>query len=320
MGADALMARKAGFGPPRSALRWSLATLLLVLFLAAPPAAGAWGSEVIHREQSLYQTILVVRRGDLLCLQFSTRQELRNQSCRDETDPNRLVFGYTRMMLAALLLNPAPERIFMAGLGGGSLVVALNDLLPEATIDVVEIDPAVVDVARRFFEFQPDSRTNVIVRDARVFAKRALRQGASYDLILLDAYGGDYIPEHLMTVEFLEEVGSLLAPGGVVAANTFAHSQLYDHESVTYRQVFGPFYNLRRNDSDNRIVLAMNDPLPPQELLTSNANRWRGAMRPLGVPLTSYPRALTTRIDWDRDKRALTDQYSPANLLRERPR
>ena len=105
-------------------------------------------------------------------------------------------------------------------------------------------------------------------------------EGASYDLILLDAYGGDYIPEHLMTAEFLEEVAGLLAPGGVVAANTFAHSQLYDHESVTYRQVFGPFYNLKRNDSDNRIVLAMNDSLPPKELLTSNANRWRGSMRP----------------------------------------
>ena len=320
MGADALLAGKT-IGSPRAALRQSLA-MLLVAFLLFPasPAAGAWGAEVIHREQSLYQTILVVRRGDLLCLQFSTRQERRNQSCRDETDPNRLVFSYTRMMLAALLLNPAPERIFMAGLGGGSLVVALGQLLPEATIDVVEIDPAVVDVARRFFEFQPNSRTNVVVRDARVFAKRALREGASYDLILLDAYGGDYIPEHLMTVEFLEEIGGLLAPGGVVVANTFAHSQLYDHESVTYRQVFGPFYNLRRNESDNRIVLAMTEPLPPQELLTTNANRWRGAMRPLGVPVTTYPRDLTTRIDWDRDKRPLTDQYSPANLLRERPR
>ena len=84
--------------------------------------------------------------------------------------------------------------------------------------------------------------------------------------------------------------------------------------------MFGPFYNLRRNESDNRIVLAMTEPLPPQELLTTNANRWRGAMRPLGVPVTTYPRDLTTRIDWDRDKRPLTDQYSPANLLRERPR
>ena len=208
MGTDASLAGKT-IGSPRAALRQSLATLLVAFLLfPASPAAGAWGAEVIHREQSLYQTILVVRRGDLLCLQFSTRQERRNQSCRDETDPNRLVFSYTRMMLAALLLNPAPERIFMAGLGGGSLVVALGQLLPEATIDVVEIDPAVVDVARRFFEFQPNARTNVIVRDARVFAKRALQQGASYDLILLDAYGGDYIPEHLMTVEFLEEIGA----------------------------------------------------------------------------------------------------------------
>lgn len=294
--------------------------LLMPLLLFAKPATGAWGEEVVHREQSLYQTILIVRRGDVTCMQFSTRNEKRNQSCRDETEPKRLVFSYTRMMLAALLLNPEPERIFMAGLGGGSLVTALRGLLPEAEIDVVEIDPAVVDMARRHFDFQPQPRTRVIVRDARVFAKRALREGTRYDLILLDAYGGDYIPEHLMTVEFLEEIGGLLTRGGVVAANTFAHSRLYDHESVTYRQAFGSFYNLKRHDSDNRIVLAMNEPLPPKELLSKNATRWRAPMRPLGVPATTYPRALTTRVDWDREARVLTDQYSPANLLREQPR
>ena len=146
----------------------------------------------------------------------------------NEADPRRLVFSYTRMMLASLLLNPEPERILMAGLGGGSLVAALNELLPDAALDVVEIDPAVVHAAREFFDFHPSGRTRVVVRDARVFIKRALREGQRYDVVMLDAYGGDYIPEHLMTVEFLAEVGELLAPGGVLVANTFAQSRLYD--------------------------------------------------------------------------------------------
>ena len=49
---------------------------------------------------------------------------------------------------------------------------------------------------------------------------------------MLDAFDHEYIPEHLLTQEFLKEVKSLLAPGGVLAANTFSSSRLYDHESV----------------------------------------------------------------------------------------
>lgn len=301
--------------------RAAAAALLLAAAVPGAPATGAfWNDEVLHREQSLYQTILVVRSGTLICLQFSVREEQRNQSCMNETDRRRLVFSYTRMMLASLLLNPDPERILMAGLGGGSLVAALNELLPDAALDVVEIDPAVVQAAREFFDFRPRGRTRVVVRDARVFIKRALREGQRYDIVMLDAYGGDYIPEHLMTVEFLEEVGELLAPGGVLVANTFAHSRLYDHESVTYRAAFGHFYNLKRFDSENRIILAMNEPLPPREVTLRNANLWRVAMRPLGVPVLSYPTGMTARIDWDTGARVLTDQYSPANLLREMPR
>ena len=66
-----------------------------------------------------------------------------------------------------------------------------------------------------------------------------MREQQRYDLIMLDAFDHEYIPEHLLTQEFLQEVKSLLAPGGVLAANTFSSSRLYDHESTTYAAVFG---------------------------------------------------------------------------------
>ena len=118
--------------------------------------------------------------------------------------------------------------------------------------------------AREYFHFQENERVRVHVRDARVFVKRALQEGRRYDLVILDAYSGDYIPEHLMTAEFLDETRRLLAPTGAVAANTFATSQLYDHESVTYRHVFGDFFNLRVRTSNNRVILAMDGATPGQ--------------------------------------------------------
>lgn len=278
------------------------------------PAAG----DIIHKERSLYQTILINKTGATVCLQFSVRRNQRNQSCIDQKRPKKMVFSYTRMMMAALLLNPSPRRVLVNGLGGGTLPSALAELYPEAMIDVVEVDEAVVKMAKRFFGFVAGERLRVHVQDARAFTKRALGKGETYDLIMLDAFTGDYIPEHLMTREFLDETRSLLTEDGVLAANTFASSRLYDHESVTYREVFGPFFNLRLRGSSNRVILAGKRPLPNILELRRRAGELREPLRPFGIDIGRYPKRLTIKVDWDENARVLTDQYAPANLLRER--
>ena len=293
-----------------------LACVLLVC--AVGVQASSSDRQVLHREQSLYHTILIVAEPSRLCLQFSVRENQRNQSCIDPRHPKRMVFAYTRMIMAGLLIVPEPRTVLVAGLGGGTLPTAFASLLPEARVDIVEIDPAVVDAARTYFGFQDNERIRVHVRDARVFVKRALQRGDRYDFIVLDAYGNDYIPEHLMTAEFLKETRDLLSPGGVVAANTFSTSRLYDHESETYRVVFGSFFNLRLRETNNRVVLASNGPLPARDLLRRNARSWRKPLAEYDVQITDYPRRMSTEVDWDTTQRPLTDQYSPANLLQNR--
>ncbi len=288
------------------------AALLAVLLLGASLPAE---SRVIHRERSLYSTILVDQRGSTLCLQFSVRKNQRNQSCMDKNNPKRMVFPYARMMMLSLLLVPEPQKILMVGLGGGTIALALNEIYPEAAIEVVEIDPAVKTVAETYFGFAENERLKVILQDARVFGKRALARGERYDLILLDAFNGDYIPEHLLTREYLEEVRDLLTPNGVVAANTFAISGLYDHESNTYQVVFGPFYNIRSGTSANRVILATRGELPEIALLQERASGLAPVLAPFHVRLDEYLGSFTTQPDWDRSARILTDQYAPANLL-----
>ena len=299
--------------------RASDATSAAITAAIACTLACGWSAaepQVLHREQSLYHTILVVAEPSRTCLKFSVRDNTRNQSCIDPQRPRRMVFDYTRMMMAALLIVPEPRTVLVAGLGGGTLPTALAALLPGVLIDVVEIDPAVVEAARTYFGFREAARIRVHIRDARVFVKRALQQGGAYDLIMLDAYGGDYIPEHLMTAEFLDETRRLLAPNGAVAANTFATSGLYDHESETYRNVFGEFFNLRVPTTNNRVILASNGQLPDMATLRANSRAWRPALAPYDVPIASYPGRMSLEVDWDATKRPLTDQYSPANLLR----
>ena len=300
---------------PRSSGRKRPAVLLACL-LACTVALPA-GARVIHSERSLYQTILVDKAGPRVCLRFGVRRNQHNQSCIDQRRPREMVFPYTRMMMASLLLNPSPGRILVVGLGGGTLPAALAQIYGQATVDAVEIDAAVVTVAERYFGFAANDRLRVHVQDARAFVKRAASNGAAYDLIMLDAFNSDYIPEHLMTREFLLEARSLLTQNGVLAANTFASSRLYDHESVTYADVFGRFFNLRLPETLNRVILASRQPLPGLLLLQQRAAELEERLRPFGVDLGSYPKHLLSKADWDTGARVLTDQYAPANLLRE---
>jgi spermidine synthase len=152
----------------------------------------------------------------------------------------------------------------------------------------------------------------VFEQDGRAYVRRVLRTDKRYALIMLDAYDNQYIPEHLLTQEFLAQVRALLAPGGFVAANTFSSSRLYQNESVTYRAVFGEFYNLK---SSNRVILASNAALPTVAQATRNAQRFDTAFTALGFKPQSVLSLFDTGIDWDPNARVLTDQYSPANLL-----
>jgi spermidine synthase len=282
----------------------------LVLLGALAPVAHA--QKLVHSERSLYREVLVYEDGPVRCMCFTRNCRIGRQTCMNKEAPDRFVMNYTQMMMTSLFLKPQPRSILIIGLGGGTLPRALHRVLPSATIDVVEIDPAVVRVAEQFFGFRENERVRVEEVDGRVFVKRAQRERRQYDLVMLDAFDHEYIPEHLLTQEFLQEVASLLAPQGVLAANTFSSSRLYDHESVTYAAVFGTFYNLKR---DNRVILATKGELPSQQEIARNAAMFKSAFAAFDIGIERHVDMFSTRVDWDRQARVLTDQYSPANLL-----
>ncbi|MFC4312184.1 spermidine synthase [Steroidobacter flavus] len=288
------------------------ALLLLGAGLLAGHGAAADNMKLLHSERSLYREVLVYETGDVRCICFTRFCRIGRQTCQDVKHPDRIVMNYPQMMLGSLFVKPEPKSVLIIGLGGGTIPRALHELVPQARIDVVEIDPAVVKVARRYFDLGDNNEMNVIEADGRVQVKRALRERKSYDLIMLDAFDHEYIPEHLLTQEFLKEVKALLAPGGVLAANTFSSSRLYDHESTTYASVFPEFFNLKK---ENRVIIAANGPLPDAEQLQANSQRFEGAFDTFGMSTSKLLPLFSTKQDWERDARILTDQYSPANLL-----
>jgi spermidine synthase len=102
---------------------------------------------------------------------------------------------------------------------------------------------------------------------------------------------------------------------------------LYDHESNTYAEVFGDFINLKGSDSGNRMVIvprgakftALREPINRAQL-NNTAEIWAAQLAPYAVPIKQLAKEIAKKAglspDWDPKKRVLTDQYAPANLLR----
>ncbi|MHB8123527.1 MAG: spermidine synthase [Desulfuromonadaceae bacterium] len=295
-------------------MRRIIFTALLVLLIPLSCAWALTSETIIHTENSLYRNIVVYEQDGERCMRFS-RSQLARQTCINLSNPDIHVFAYTRMMLGGLYLKPDPKKILIIGLGGGTLPTTLSRVVPNAEIDSVEIDPAVVKVSKKYFNFNTTLKVRVHEEDGRVFIKKAGKRGIKYDMVMLDAYDSEYIPEHLLTREFLIEVKKVLTSDGVLIANTHSTSGLYSNESVTYEAVFGRYYNLRRT---NRVILLKVDGLPTLQEITKNAKLLEARLQPFGVGAKYLLPLFTLKKDWDGGARVLTDQYSPSNLLNAR--
>jgi spermidine synthase len=128
-------------------------------------------------------------------------------------------------------------------------------------VDVVEIDPAVINVGRKFFKLDEHPNVHAHASDARRFLRAS---EGSYDLIFGDAYSGkQHVPSHLVTREFFTEVESKLSPNGVFLMNLISapngeKSELFSHILGTLREVFPQvevFAVGNGNDLQNLILL-----------------------------------------------------------------
>ena len=281
-----------------------------------------WG-RLIHRKDSLYNTIFVYQRGPIVTLRFGRRGGVPIQSQVHLEELHRHMLEYTEMTFCGLLYQPRPQRMLVLGLGGGVIPRQMRDFFPEAQIDVVEIDEAIVPIAKRYFAFADDDTLKVHVEDGRVFIKKQLRLETppQYDLIVLDAFNGDYIPFHLMTREFLREVRGVLAEGGVVVANVFSTSRLFDAELATFLAVFGQCHVYLGRESGNAMLVsqAADDPLPEGETLIDRARDLQEKHR-FSFNLITVAKCIRPTLRPEKNANVLTDDRAPVNYLRQQER
>lgn len=140
--------------------------------------------------------------------------------------PNDLELAYTRSMMGFLLFHPAPRRVLLVGLGGGSLAKFIYHRMPETESEVLEINPDVVSIARRFFQVPAsDGRFTIRVCDGAEFVAR---EGPGYDAILVDGYDGDSLVEALSSRAFFGACLRRLNAGGVLVVNLWGSDRKFN--------------------------------------------------------------------------------------------
>jgi spermidine synthase len=228
--------------------------------------------KVLYEKPSAFSQIIVTENAKGMRTLLFEKGGAR-QSVVKLGDPDHLELPYSRVMSVGLAIVERPERVLIIGLGGGTIPSFLHKHYPKTRIDVVDIDPDVVDVARRYFEFREDDCLRAHVDDGRRFIEQCREP---YDIIYLDAFSADSVPYHLATQEFLEAVRKAVKPDGVVLGNIWSRdsNRLYDAMVRTYQEVFDDLYVFDVQGAGNKILAAL-----PSKQLLNRENLARRAKR-----------------------------------------
>ncbi|WP_236983054.1 spermidine synthase [Marinagarivorans cellulosilyticus] len=226
--------------------------------------------------------------------------------------PDELLFFYSKAMMAALSTQKDDVRVLSVGLGGGTMPRAIMSYFKSPHVTTVELDSKMLEAAEEFMHFKQADNNRVVIQDARYFIRKQGFAKEKYDVILLDAFNGEYIPEHLTTREFLEEVKKILSPNGLLLSNTFSFRDFYNSESVTYEAVFPDFCAFK--SAGARTVVAFNGSKCDAEKLKQDVERNLVALAPYIRNARGIVNSITDKKDWNVSAKVFTDEFSPANL------
>jgi spermidine synthase len=147
-----------------------------------------------------------------------------------------------------------PNRLLLLGLGGACAPYLISQFYPDITIDGVEIDPLLIDAAKPYFPFSAVKNLNVHIGDGRFFLKSARMK---YDAIVVDAFRPPFIPFHLATTEFFDQVKEHLAEDGIMVMNVGSSGKMLVFKGIanTVASVFPHVYFAQYYSPEDRSII-----------------------------------------------------------------
>lgn len=212
-------------------------------------------------QQSDFSRIRVRTKGNIRTLFFvrDSGEEVI-ESMIDIKQPSRLLLDYTKFMFMSYAFQPKQEKVLIVGLGGGSMVHFLKKYDPEVKVDVVEIDPAVVEIADKNFGIRSEGNVNIITADGIKYLAETKER---YDVVYMDAFlkpsAGETdvngVPLHLKTADFYRLIQEKLNPGGLVVYNLNPHPKTAEDIREIARS-FKQTYVFKLTDSPGLVAVA----------------------------------------------------------------
>ncbi len=247
--------------------------VLAALALSGPTRPAPDGMKLLYERDSSYNLIQIVEDSD------GTRYLLLNegQGYHSQWNPNVQFYRRTwDYFLAAPYFNNAPfttadvQNICVIGLAGGTIAHQYTDAYGSIPIDGIEIDPTIIEASRQYLDLTMPN-LHVIIGDGRYELNRLDNK---YTVIGIDAYRVPYVPWHLTTQEFFEEIHDHLTENGVVVINvgrTDTDRRLVEAMTQTMLQVFPTVHTMDVPDSFNTILVATRQPTVTENLARNMA-------------------------------------------------
>ncbi len=294
----------------RSVISGALAALLSVAAASAQDTR-----HLLESKESLYNNIYVYEQAPYRSMTFGHNRRIYTESVYNTRDELDLPVDYTRFMTASVMYAKDVRSILEIGFGGGRTAWYLHRSLPKVQVTSVELDPTVLELAKKYFGIKEEPNFHVANRDGRLFVQESKER---YDIILIDAYRGPFVPFHLLTKEFYQLVKDHLAEGGVVAQNVEPSTMLFDAAVKTIHSVF-PQVDFYEAGGNIVMVGYLGDERKPEDLaaIAQERDKEFGFRYKLAEML-----AQRKRIDIDggqvidANAKVLTDDFAPVEALK----
>ncbi|MBZ0277605.1 MAG: fused MFS/spermidine synthase [Anaerolineae bacterium] len=261
-------------------------TLLSIWALNGPLRPPVAGATLLYEDESAYNYIQV--QQDAAGNRYLYLNE--GQGIHSQWSPATVSDGHRTwsFFLTAPYFNYPPyspdqvHSLAIIGLAAGTIARQYTYVYGGIPIDGIEIDPGIVEAGARYFDMNADHMPNLTVyaQDGRYMLRQLSKR---YSVIAVDAYRPPYIPWHLTTVEFFQEIRDHLEDNGVIAINvgrTNTDRRLVDAMTATLLQVFPSVHAMDVPLSFNTILVATMQPTTPANLAT-NLNALPAGSNPL---------------------------------------
>ena len=223
-------------------------------------------TKTVCRSRGLVHDLIVTRKGRTITLWSAAG--IRH-TVFDSEAPHLPGLEYARNMLAALAFCPQARSCLVLGLGGGSIPRMLVTACPQIEMEAVEIDPAVVELASRYFDIRALPRFKIHLEDAAGFLKRCHSQ---YGVVIVDTYLGEHFPDQCATEEFIRDTRQCMRDDGVLAVNWLSGDPQKRKDLIKrLESIVGSVWELPGTKSRNIIFFASARKIERPEIISAAA-------------------------------------------------